>query len=211
MARLNIDDQFWDDIAAVKLDRFTAIGQALVLFKVAQNRFKDGKIVSDEDWRIHEFSDALIPVFAEKVPGGYEVRGVSKYFGWLKERQEAGRRGGQAKASRDATRSNNSNEIALAKPSKSYPLNLNLPQKEINTFKKNLNFEEATERVLEGIRRFGPDHSTQLKAFLGDELWGLVQGAGGAGRIRQMKADQWLSINVSKLLKSATTNQRNNQ
>ncbi len=97
MARINIEDQFWDEVALVKLDRYTAIGQAIALFKLAQYRYKQGKIISDDDWRIHEFSDALIPVFAKKVEGGYEVNGADKHFGWLLERKEAARNGGLAR------------------------------------------------------------------------------------------------------------------
>ena len=119
MARINIEEQFWTEITAVtrklKGDEDKAVGQAIRLFRVAQQRAKNGQIVTDEDWQIHEFSDALIPVFAKKVEGGYVVQGTEKHFGWLKKRAESGRRGGEKSGE---SRRNEINNLSEAKPSK---------------------------------------------------------------------------------------------
>lgn len=117
MARLNIEDQFWIEIGPVarQLGEDMAIGQAMRLFRVAQQRAKQGQIVTEEDWQIHGFSDALVPVFAKKVEGGFEVQGSKKHFGWLKDRAESGRRGGEKSGE---VRRNKINYLTEAKRSK---------------------------------------------------------------------------------------------
>lgn len=140
MARINIEDQFWIEITAVtrqlKGDESRAVGDAVRLFRTAQQRAKQGRIVSDEDWRIGDFTDALIGIFAIKVDGGYEVVGAKKHFGWLKERAEAGRKGGiKSGESRrsdiaDLDEANGSN---LKQPEPSYSPSYSTGKTRINT------------------------------------------------------------------------------
>lgn len=108
MARINVEDCFWREIGSVVKvlqDEDKAIGQALRLWKLAQERSKQGRIISQEDWQINEFSDALIPVFARKVDGGFEVVGATKHFGWLRNKQqkgsEAGKKSGAARSKKN--------------------------------------------------------------------------------------------------------------
>lgn len=99
MARINIEDQFWTEISAVAAkigNQDLAIGSALRLFKLAQERTKQGRSISKEDWEMNEFPDALIPIFAQKKSdGSYEVRGAKKHFGWLQKCVESGKFGGK--------------------------------------------------------------------------------------------------------------------
>jgi len=129
LARLNIEDQFWIEVTAVtkrlKGDESRAVGDSVRLFRVAQQRAKQGRIVSEEDWRIGEFSDALIGVFALKVEGGYEVMGAKKHFGWLYDRVESGRKGGLKSGESRRSKINTLGEANLsiaeyAEPSPSY-------------------------------------------------------------------------------------------
>jgi hypothetical protein len=84
-------------------DADRAIGQAVRLFRLAQENHKHGKLISENDFKRQGFSDSLIGTFAERVDGGIQLIGAEKHFGWLAERVEAGRRGGkqtQAKRSK---------------------------------------------------------------------------------------------------------------
>lgn len=100
MARINIEDSFW--IEALELvermgDRDRAIGQALRFFKLAQDRHKEGRLILEDEFKSKGFSEHLIGVFAERVEGGIQAIGARKHFGWLKDRVEAGRKGGESK------------------------------------------------------------------------------------------------------------------
>lgn len=119
MARINIEDQFWIEVAVVtkrlRGDESRAVGDAIRLFRIAQQRAKNKQIVTDQDWAIGEFTDALIGVFAFKVEGGYEVAGSKKHFSWLEERVENGRKGGKASGKSRANKINNLGEANASK------------------------------------------------------------------------------------------------
>lgn len=103
MARLNIEDQFWTDIlplVAIKGDFEKAIGHAVYFIKVAQEHYKQGKSLTEEDFKNYGFSDALIPVFAKRTANGIEAKGSEKHFGWLEQKAESGRTGGRISAQR---------------------------------------------------------------------------------------------------------------
>ncbi len=125
LARINIEDQFWIEVTAVsralKGDDSRAVGDAVRLFRIAQQRAKKGQIVTDEDWRIAGFSDALIGVFATKVEGGYEVAGARKHFSWLETRVEAGRKGGEKSGESRRSKINNLGEANRSKTEQAEP------------------------------------------------------------------------------------------
>lgn len=101
MARINLEDQFWVDILdlAVKLgDKDKAIGNAVRWFRFSQEAHKEGKLVTEAEFKGNGFSEHLIPVFAERVEAGIQARGASKFFGWLKKKKAAGRKGGKSKS-----------------------------------------------------------------------------------------------------------------
>lgn len=142
MARINIEDQFWIEVTAVtkKLggDETRAVGEAIRLFRIAQQRYKRGQIVTDLDWKIGEFSDALLGVFAFKCEGGYEIAGGKKHFGWLEERVEAGRKGGKKSGESRRNEINNLEEaneskVEQAEPSPSYSPSLSTGKTRIKT------------------------------------------------------------------------------
>ncbi len=103
MARINIDDQFWLELMGVVAqlgDQDKAIGQAVRFFRMAQDKHKHGKLITEEEFKRAGFSEALIGTFADRVDGGIRAIGAQKHFGWLTSRVEAGRKGGQAKSSK---------------------------------------------------------------------------------------------------------------
>ncbi len=126
MARINIEEHFWLEILQVikKIgDEDKAIGNVMRLFRFAQERYKQEKIISDEDWKIHEFLDELVPIFAIKIEGGYALRGAEKHFNWLRERRENGKLGGKKSVE---VRRNEINKLREANSSKLNPLPLPL-------------------------------------------------------------------------------------
>jgi len=114
MARLNIEDDFWEDamLLATKLggDYDRAIGMAMRFLRVAQTRYKHGKIITFSEFEKNGFSEKLVPFFAKKTSDGYEAIGAEKHFIWLKKRVEAGAKGGKK------PKPSVINNLALSKP-----------------------------------------------------------------------------------------------
>jgi hypothetical protein len=100
MARINIDDDFWLSLlpfATAIGDLDKAIGQAIRFIKLSQERFKQSKIITDEEFNA-QFHNALIGTFAERLKdGGVQAIGAEEYFGWLRKRKDAASRGGKSK------------------------------------------------------------------------------------------------------------------
>lgn len=102
MARINIEEQFWDDVASVAAkmgDVDKAAGQALRLIRYGQQRYTQSRRISYAEFK-EKFSDALIPEFARRCGDEIEVAGASKYFDWLDQKRQAGKKGGKASARR---------------------------------------------------------------------------------------------------------------
>lgn len=100
MARINIEDQFWKDIIEVAArmgDSDRAVGQALKLIQLGQERFKAGRpiLVAEFDAK---FSRDLIPEFARIDGDRVIVAGAGKHFAWLRKKSEAGKIGGASKS-----------------------------------------------------------------------------------------------------------------
>lgn len=103
MARLNIEDDFWDDAASLILalgDRDKAYGMALRFFRECQKLFKRGRPMTQEEFDAEGFSESLFPKFARRVPGGISAAGAEKHFAWLEKKSEAGKVGGRVSAKR---------------------------------------------------------------------------------------------------------------
>lgn len=100
MARINIEDGFWDTIRPIaeKIGYHKAVGAAICFFKLAQQKYKEGKFITDEEFKFHEFPNELIPFIAIKTEKGIQAVGAETFFGWLRERVESGRKGGKSKS-----------------------------------------------------------------------------------------------------------------
>jgi hypothetical protein len=99
MARLNIEEIFFVEImdVAVKMGGSDlAIGNAIRWFRFSQEKHKKGKLVSEKEFKDNNFSEALFPLFAERVDGGIACAGAGKHFSWLLSKSEAGSAGGKA-------------------------------------------------------------------------------------------------------------------
>jgi hypothetical protein len=103
VARLNLEDKFFVELlsVAVKLgNEDLAIGNAVRFFREAQEKHRQGKAFTEEEFRDRGFSEHLIPTFAKRVPAGIIAAGAEKHFAWLQQKVEAGRNGGRKSASR---------------------------------------------------------------------------------------------------------------
>jgi len=105
--RINIDSEFFGDKRIDFLskllgeDRFTTMGRIVTVWHYAY--CKGDEVIAEKDVDIqavlHGFSEKLIESnLAEKTDNGIRLRGVSDRIKWLRERREAGRRGGVASA-----------------------------------------------------------------------------------------------------------------
>lgn len=103
MARIDIEEDFWLDVADVierHPDQDKVIGNAIRFFRYAQQKHKKGQLISEEAFKEKGFLEALIPTFAKRTPSGIQAVGAEKHFGWLSKKIEAGSKGGKKSAKR---------------------------------------------------------------------------------------------------------------
>lgn len=98
LARINIEECFWLDgrlrLLQKKIGEDPALGQILRLWRLSQECHKEGHLISEDQFKIHEFSEALIESgFAERRANGIYAKGSQKHFDWLIGRKEAGKAG----------------------------------------------------------------------------------------------------------------------
>lgn len=120
MARINIEDQFWDDVGEIagKVgDHTLACGMAIKFIRFAQQEHRRGRLISEEDFA-ERFHEALIPVFAKRTRSGIEAKGAKHHFAWLDQKVEAGKKGGRSKTEAKSKHlKQNARKYTEAKPS----------------------------------------------------------------------------------------------
>lgn len=116
MARIDVDDDFWviiEILTRLLGNEDQAISQAMRIKRLAQQRYKNGRVITKSEFQALGFSPKLIGVIVEPVDeNSYMTIGAEKEFGWLRERIESGRRGGIESGK---SRSSDSNELARSK------------------------------------------------------------------------------------------------
>lgn len=100
MARINVDDEFWINITDLSVAlgcRYKAAGMALEFLRLAQERFKQDRYISDQEFKDRGFNEALFPLFARRVELGLigAVNDVEQ-FAWIRSKVENGKLGGVA-------------------------------------------------------------------------------------------------------------------
>lgn len=123
MARINVEEAFWTDVLplAAKLgDPDRAVGNVLRFWKLAQEKHKAGKLITEAEFEALGFAPELIPTFAVRVEGGIQAKGAEKHFSWLRRRVEAGKRGGSKPKQKKANGSKGKHPEASPSPSFSY-------------------------------------------------------------------------------------------
>lgn len=154
MARINFEQDFLIDIRFLKLSeqigRRQAIGEVVELWFLAQLYWKKGELIPLDVFKIHEFSEATTKFgIAEIKPEGVYVKGSDEQFSWLKQRVDAGRKGGLAKSNTYRKQT-----LAVAKP---LPLPLPLPHTHTLKKKKKSNKQQKEEVVIEKKKRRQPE------------------------------------------------------
>lgn len=127
MARINIEDDFWDDIGDVVAgvgDKFRAYGMTIAFFKFAQRKYSKGQEISESEFFEAGFHESLIGPFAKRTPSRLQAdskqiqaNGSKKHFGWLDQKKAAGSAGGK----KSARRARSKNGQLLPKESKQKP------------------------------------------------------------------------------------------
>lgn len=139
MARINIETKLWADPRfqdlMIKVGRHAAKGMFLELVTLAQEYwFPDRKPIPMDVFERSGLRATVDIGLAELNDGGVQCAGSEKAFSWLFERQESGRKGGEASAKKrkgsgaqaKLSRAKASSSRAQANPSKSNPLTLSL-------------------------------------------------------------------------------------
>lgn len=107
MARINIEDSLWSDPRFMRLciklgDEMRAVGAVVLAWRVAQKYWcPDRQPIPSKAFETAGLPGALIDCgLAEDVDGDVRMRGSDEHFAWWFQRQQAGAKGGQAKASK---------------------------------------------------------------------------------------------------------------
>lgn len=100
MARINIEEKLFADARFValcnKVSRREAIGMMVDAWLLAQKHWlKDHKYIPEQEFLMAGLEPLLECFFAQKMDNGYYIRGSEDQFGWLKKRQEDGKKGGK--------------------------------------------------------------------------------------------------------------------
>lgn len=82
-------------------DEDKAIGNAIRFIRFAQQKFKKGRLVTEQEFKSKGFSEALFGVFAERSDGHIKAIGSEKHFSWLRDRVLAGSKGGRVEKTRN--------------------------------------------------------------------------------------------------------------
>lgn len=111
MPRINIEDSIFKDNRYIELciaagSRITAIGALAWLFIEAQKHYIEHGEIPLEAWENARLPDYLITTgWAVRSETGVRARGQEEQFAWLRQRVEAGRKGGLSKSQAVAKRS----------------------------------------------------------------------------------------------------------
>jgi hypothetical protein len=105
MARVNVEDEIWNDNRFFKLSvalggKDRAIGQLVVAWRTAQPFWKNGQRgIPIDRWESEELSAHLIEVgLARFIEGEVFVRGADKAFDWIQDKKEIASIAGQKSA-----------------------------------------------------------------------------------------------------------------
>lgn len=108
-ARINIESDLftrneWTDLVIHFKDRAKALGELNWAWITAQQFwFPDRNPIPHDVWKLQRLNDALIDCgFAEKREDGVYMKGSEAQFSWLFQKQESGRKGGEASAKKRA-------------------------------------------------------------------------------------------------------------
>lgn len=127
MARINFEDdveaqdEFWKLLPLLGGDRDRTIGKLVRFFRIAQKAYGQNIPMDESELREKEFGDMIESGWAVKVTGGYQALGADKHFDWYRQKVEAGRKGGLAKAE-NAKKPLAADGVATAAEAGVYPL-----------------------------------------------------------------------------------------
>lgn len=100
MARINIEEKLFADARFValcnKVSRREAIGMLVDAWLLAQKHWlKDHQYIPEQEFLMAGLEPLIGCFFAQKMDNGYYIKGSEDQFGWLKKRQEDGKKGGK--------------------------------------------------------------------------------------------------------------------
>lgn len=127
MARINFEDdveaqdEFWNLLPLVGGDRDRALGRLIRFFRIAQKAYGQNVPMEEQDLRDKGFADMIESGWAVPVSGGYQALGAEVHFDWYRQKVDAGRRGGLAKAE-NAKKALAETSVATAGLADAYPL-----------------------------------------------------------------------------------------
>lgn len=124
MARINIDETWWNDPRKQHLTRLLnseiiATGAFFTAARLAQTYWLNGRsMIPEKVWKSFEYQSQLIEAgLAEIHEAGVYLVGSSDAFDWLEKKKEAGKKGGLAKSSKSKHKLAKSSKLKQNVPS----------------------------------------------------------------------------------------------
>ena len=103
MARINVEDDLFTDPRFLELvtllkNRAEALGSLIFAWRVAQKNYKDGGLISKEDWKKQKLNSKIIEVgLAVETENGIYLCGSNDQFAWLNQKSNAGKKSGESR------------------------------------------------------------------------------------------------------------------
>ena len=125
MSRINVEDSLFSDPRFIALSKSigsdAALGKLVMAWKVAQGYWVKDELVPIRFWELLKLEILTEFDFSVITENGVYVRGTEENFAWLKQKQEAGRKGGLAKASKKLAKPSTATLSLEQNTSESYP------------------------------------------------------------------------------------------
>lgn len=169
MARINFEDSIWKDVRfcelQIKLQNIDkAIGCLVRAWVVAQKWYlTNEKTIPLEEWKKQRLPDELFEVgLAELKDNGVWICGADQQFNWLKQKSEAGRKGGKKNNKKDKKNNNLKDQLKRGEAGRSGEKHM------LNEEKRTLNEEKPLSLSLSLNKKEEEDMSSSINLF---ELW----------------------------------------
>ncbi len=188
MARINIEEKFWFDprLRALqkKLGDAEAIGQILTFWRLAQEQFKEKKLITESQFKVAGLKEDLFECeWAIRTDNGIRCKGDKRNFGWLLERKEAGRNGGiksgkSRKLSKIETKQNQIVSVSKTKqnePSTSTSTSYSLKKEEKKELKAQTETSDAAKFIGILVTSYQKRYGQKTRPELGPKVQGQIK------------------------------------
>lgn len=193
MARINFDDdvesksEFWKLITHHNGDRLRALGELVVLFRLCQEYYKHDENITRGLLVEKDLEHMIKCGWVVETDNSYQVKNPDKHFSWLKQKIDAGRRGGLKSNEGKRAAAAADRPLASANPLAPSLAPSLIHKKEVVLKKLSTNEKLSptlvANMILQRVAKYGIPNATEARKSLGEDIWSVVKQYGGWARI----------------------------